>query len=386
MSEKLISIIVPIYNVGPYLNKCIASIMAQSYEHMQIILVNDGSTDNSGALCESFALSDTRIKVIHKENGGLVTARKAGLKYADGEYVGFVDGDDYIEPEMFGRLAEVLRREDLDFVHSGWMKNDSLDIYGISDTGIFELGALDRSDLVCDCVLDTTSSRAVSPSIWSKLYKKDFIVDTYQEVPDGLDFGEDLVCLCLCMLKAEKYAVVPEAYYHYVTRESSITNANGLCRLEREYKLYECLKGILKKYSVYYPVSGTLERFYMRSLLVDIKRSLPVVCPVYQYPDMKNLYGKKILLYGAGEVGRDYFVQFRCDMHCVLAAVVDRNFERCHLNFTNVIGIDEIASYKYDVIIIGVLYERTAEKIRKDLTAAGVSDSKIVWKKPEFAI
>ncbi|GFI17395.1 putative glycosyltransferase EpsJ [Lachnospiraceae bacterium] len=382
----MISIIVPVFNIELYLPRCINSIISQSYSDLQIILVNDGSTDNSGAICESFALSDTRIKVVHKENGGLVTARKTGLKYADGEFVGFVDGDDYVDPEMFDRLSEVLQRESVDFVHSGWVKNDSLDVYGISDTGTFELDILDRSDLICDCVLDTTSSRAVSPSIWSKLYKKDFIMGAYQEVPDGLDFGEDLVCLCLCMLKAGKYAVVPEAYYHYVTRESSITNANGLCRLEREHKLYDCLKDILKKYSVYYPVSGTLDRFYVRSLLVDIKKSLPIMCPVYQYPDVKDLYGKKILLYGAGEVGRDYFVQFRCDMHCMLVAVVDKNFERYHLKYVDVIGIDEIVSYKYDIIIIGVLYERMAEGIRKDLTAAGVSDSKIVWKKPEFAV
>ncbi|MBD5500360.1 MAG: glycosyltransferase [Lachnospiraceae bacterium] len=109
----LISVIVPIYNIVEYLPRCINSIRRQTYRNLEIILVDDGSTDNSGAMAEKFALEDKRIKVFHKENGGSSSARNLGIKKASGDYIGFVDSDDYIEPEMYERLLSVLLAENL---------------------------------------------------------------------------------------------------------------------------------------------------------------------------------------------------------------------------------------------------------------------------------
>ena len=104
MSNPLISIIVPVYNVEEFLPKCIDSILAQTYENLEIILVEDGTKDNSGQICDAYAEKDSRIKVIHKENGGLSSARNAGMDVARGEYFGFVDSDDWIEPETYESL------------------------------------------------------------------------------------------------------------------------------------------------------------------------------------------------------------------------------------------------------------------------------------------
>ena len=97
----MISVIVPAYNVKPYLEKCVASLVGQTYKELEIILVNDGSTDGTGVLCDQLALTDKRIKVIHKENGGLSDARNAGIDVAEGEFYSFIDGDDYIEPDTY---------------------------------------------------------------------------------------------------------------------------------------------------------------------------------------------------------------------------------------------------------------------------------------------
>ena len=99
-----ISIIVPVYNIEKYISECIESIINQTYKNLQIILVDDGSTDKSGIICDEYARKDTRINVIHQKNGGLVSARKSGLRNVEGEFVGFVDGDDYIEPDMYENL------------------------------------------------------------------------------------------------------------------------------------------------------------------------------------------------------------------------------------------------------------------------------------------
>ena len=110
MHKELISIIVPVYNVEKYVEKCINSIINQTYKNLQIILVDDGSKDNSGKICDEFKLKDNRIEVIHKNNGGLSDARNAGLKLAKGDYIGFVDSDDYIEADMYETLYNLIKK------------------------------------------------------------------------------------------------------------------------------------------------------------------------------------------------------------------------------------------------------------------------------------
>lgn len=119
MEECLLSVIVPVYNTEPYLRKCIESVCNQTYKNLEIILVDDGSTDLSGTICDKFAAKDSRIKVIHKENEGLVSARKAGVLAARGEYIANIDGDDYIDLEMFKTMMQVALQQGVDMVQCG---------------------------------------------------------------------------------------------------------------------------------------------------------------------------------------------------------------------------------------------------------------------------
>lgn len=382
----MISIIVPVYNVEEYLPKCIQSIQEQTHQDIEIILVDDGSTDRSGIICDMAARSDARIKVVHKENGGPTAARKAGLQLVHGEYVGFVDGDDYIDMEMFGRLLQVMEQEKADFVHSGWKKNDGADIYGVSCSGSFRLDQKTAVELIVASIFDCTGSRSISPSNWSKLYKRKLISAAYQEVPDEIDFGEDLLCLCLCLLKAGSYASIKEAHYHYVMRESSITNSKGALRLGRVHRMHVCMKEIFRRYGIYAELSEALECFYMRNLLYGIRSASNIICPIYQYPSIQDFFGKRTILYGAGEVGQDYYVQFRRDMRCEVVAVADMYPEHHLFDYMKVVGADEILGLEYDVIVISVLYEGIAESIKRSLLEKGIPEEKVAWKRPTLAI
>ena len=111
MKNETISVIVPVYKVEPYLRECVDSIINQTYKNLEIILVDDGSPDNCGAICDEYAAKDSRVRVIHKENGGVSSARNAGIEAATGDYIGFVDSDDWIEPDMYENLLESLQRE-----------------------------------------------------------------------------------------------------------------------------------------------------------------------------------------------------------------------------------------------------------------------------------
>lgn len=117
--EHLISVIVPIYNVEKYVKKCIESIINQTYRNIEIILVDDGSIDKSGEICDEYSFRDNRIKVLHQRNRGPAAARKEGVLLATGKYIGYVDGDDWIEPDMYKNLLDYACRYDVDVVESG---------------------------------------------------------------------------------------------------------------------------------------------------------------------------------------------------------------------------------------------------------------------------
>ena len=125
--QILISVIVPVYNVVDYLQRCVDSIRNQTYPNLEIILVDDGSTDKSGALAEKMAMEDRRIRVFHKENGGASSARNLGISMAEGDYIGFVDGDDYIEPKMYERLLDAALSEGLRMAQ---ISRDEIDEHG----------------------------------------------------------------------------------------------------------------------------------------------------------------------------------------------------------------------------------------------------------------
>lgn len=137
MDKGLVSVVVPVYNVKAYLEKCINSILNQTYENLEIIIVDDGSTDGSSDICDQFLKKDNRVFVIHKENGGVVSARQAGIDKAKGEYVIAIDSDDWIEPIMISELYTLAIENDADIVSSGYYR-ESGDTYGIVIDGIKE--------------------------------------------------------------------------------------------------------------------------------------------------------------------------------------------------------------------------------------------------------
>lgn len=213
MDKPIISIIVPVYNVEIYLEKCVDSIIKQTFKSIEIILVDDGSTDNSGTICDTIALSDERIRVIHKENGGLSSARNVGIKNARGSYYGFIDSDDYIEPDMF----EVLYRNIINF-------GADLSICGILD--VFDGRDNRRTKNITQLIDNKEAIRRVlegqefSVNAVNKLYKK--------ELFDGIlypvgKYTEDAFVIIEILLKCKKVVYTTEQKYYYYHRENSIT-------------------------------------------------------------------------------------------------------------------------------------------------------------------
>ena len=210
----LISIIVPIYKVEPYLNKCVQSIVDQAYRDLEIILVDDGSPDNCPAICDAWAAKDSRIKVIHKENGGLSDARNAGLAIAKGDYVAFVDSDDYIEPAFIADLYDALSRTGSDIAECGVSYVDETGVV-LKHRPVSPEKELDRMGALRQLVLED----GVYQTVWNKLYRREMI--------DGIPFEkgkyhEDDFWTYQVFDRMEKLVLVDKPLYNYLQRGGSI--------------------------------------------------------------------------------------------------------------------------------------------------------------------
>lgn len=221
LKYDMISIIVPVYNVEEYLPKCLDSILNQTYTNIEIILIDDGSTDNSSFLCDAFAKRNSIIKVIHKVNGGLSDARNVGIESSSGEYILLVDSDDYIELDACERLMNTMKQTEVDFV-VGAIREVSGGIIKYQRRSMIEENtAYNAGEFILKSI---EANEWYAPSVLN-LYKKEFISK------NGLMFKynrlfEDMELLPRLYLSAERISYLDYAFYNYVIRNNSITNSS----------------------------------------------------------------------------------------------------------------------------------------------------------------
>lgn len=233
MRGDLISIIVPIYGVYKYLNKCISSICAVNYKNIEVILVDDGSIDDSGSICDEWVLRDNRVQVIHKENGGLVSARKAGLNVAKGKYVTYVDGDDWVEPEIYDDISE----NDADLFINGYLEDNTKNIiekYNHIQPGIYEGSKLDalKKNAFFNFI---NNDFIIYPSVWSKVFNRELLIKYQNRVSNEISMGEDVTVSFPCILNSNRVIVTETCKYHYNL------NPNGMTAGRDQKYIYKCI-------------------------------------------------------------------------------------------------------------------------------------------------
>lgn len=212
--NNLISIIVPVYKVEKYLRRCVDSILAQTYQNIEVLLIDDGSPDNSGEICDEYAEKDSRVRAFHKPNGGVSSARNLGLKEANGEYIGFVDADDYIDKTMYEVLLGNLIKENADIsicsynqedsngvFHKHWPHDDYLTIIG--DRQIEYL--ISNQYYTCSC--------------WDRLFKKELLKDFWFD--ESKKVYEDLLFLYEVAKKSSKTVFTSSPLYNYCNNDGT---------------------------------------------------------------------------------------------------------------------------------------------------------------------
>ena len=236
----MVSVIVPVYKVEDYIRECIDSILAQTYPDFELILVDDGSPDNCGRICDDYAKGDNRIKVVHKVNGGLTSARNAGLDVAKGEWIMHVDGDDWIDPDMIESLIEAAQATGADLVFGDFTK------YG-PYAGYYKLPTW-SSDKI------KSMSKYIAymmTTIWGSIAKRSLYADHSLKSPDGISYCEDFHLIVRLCHFANKIVNVHRPFYHYRYRPTSImSNMNGKTEAD-EQCVYQDTIRFFKEQGVY---------------------------------------------------------------------------------------------------------------------------------------
>lgn len=223
-TDILFSIVVPIYNVEMFLEQCINSIIAQTYDHFELILVDDGSTDNSAKMCDLYQEKDARVRVVHKKNGGLVSARKAGIAVAQGDYAVCVDSDDWIDENHLLELKKVIDKYKPDVICFDHFEVN----HGEAATRSipFRRGIYTKDDIVREVyphLIRDRKGNAFPPAIWAKAFAMDLYRLEQLSVDDRIKIGEDASCIIPCIAKANSIYILDKALYYYRRNNISMT-------------------------------------------------------------------------------------------------------------------------------------------------------------------
>ncbi len=240
----IVSVIVPVYKTEKYLSKCIDSLLAQTLQDLEIILVDDGSPDNSGKICDDYADQHPNISVIHKENEGLTQARVSGMRIASGKYIAFVDSDDWILPDMYAPMVQQAEAHLADIVAVGFTRDFGSRTEKFCNqfpSGVYQGEALKQ--LQTQALFDPdTMQQPFAPCVWAKLYRSESLLPVLLSRTDTIGFGEDSLFTFPALFQSQCVVILNEHWqYQYQIREGSITNSYYRNYMSDLYTVYDKL-------------------------------------------------------------------------------------------------------------------------------------------------
>lgn len=259
--NELISIVVPAFNIEKYIERCIKSILDQTYPYIEVIVVDDGSVDNTVAIIDHIEEHDDRVKVIHKQNGGVSCARIDGIRKASGEWIGFVDGDDFVEPDMFERLLQNALTYHADISHCGYQMifpDGHIDYY-------YNTGCVEKQDRTT-ALRELLSGARIEPGLWNKLFHKRLFHSLLQEeaLLENIEINEDLLMNYWLFKAADSVIYEDICPYHYILRRGSASTSKKKNHTTDPLYVMNIIKNDLQGNRLLYPTAYSR---YMRILI-----------------------------------------------------------------------------------------------------------------------
>ena len=392
MVDKKVSVIIPIYNAAQYLHKCLKSVISQTYKNLDIILIDDGSLDDSYDIAKEYQEKDSRIRLFTQTNIGLIATRKRGIELAEGEIVGFVDSDDWIEPIMYERLVQCMEENECDLVTSGiyrdYADGSRKEWYDLYPEGVYvNLESAIYPSMLHDFKKNEMGLKCTRVN---KLYRRQILQDIYGEIDTRVFYGEDALTIYPYCLRCKRIYILNEAYYHYYIRNNSMCRAANEKLAINTYYLYNglrdafmesnCANSLLKqlKHYLFQLESHTLKVLYNIDTLAYAK---------WDFSKYKDIFGKRIVIYGAGACGQALYRELdSLGYKENVVAWVDKNpegkTEQCMYEIT---AIKEIVDKKFDYLIIAIKSQNIAIEVMKELTKDyAVEEDKVVWRETSY--
>lgn len=295
---KTISVIIPIYNSEKCIERCIKSVCEQTYENLEIICIDDGSSDSAGKILDECAARDNRITARHQPNHGESYARNEGLKLANGEYIAFVDCDDWIEPTMYEELMEYAEKYDLDMVASSWYKDDDSSSIAIKNQLEVDTGVFGRDDLL-EYIYKRDYYRGFA-YMWNKLYRRKMLEDNLGEklrFDEQFRLGGDVLFLAQAALRTKCAMYIDKSFYHYYQRPESGCHTKDLSKMREWIKAYEIIIKLMEQNHVSTETINYIKRFmaYHSSNAAEMAIEQENIMYKKEFQDIMKQYKKEYI-------------------------------------------------------------------------------------------
>lgn len=385
--EALVSIIIPVYNLEAFVRKSIDSALNQSYQNIEVILVDDGSKDKSGDICDEYSKIDSRVRVIHKANGGLVSARKAGLEISRGKYIVPLDADDWIERDMVESMVSIMETRGIDFAQCGlmWEYNDgsSENSADILREGEYDLKKKENglyNNLFTKN--DDQSVNGARLNICSCIFKRDIVIGAQSLINDELANGEDDALFFVSMFISNIFYKFEHAYYHSLVRTNSMSRAKNMFNVNQVFMIESIVRPVLQKHEFFDMLEPMFNRYlYNLFNLYAASYWKTGFDRVYMFESELVPYKSKIVLYGAGVVGQSYHLLLS-DKYNIVAWI---DGKKDHVGNVKIDRVDVIKSISYDYVILAAKKAHIADEMRQLLITMGVKEEQIVWHEPRIS-
>ena len=369
-NQYLVSVIIPIYNVSAYLHQCVLSVCKQSYGNLEIILVNDGSTDESPILCETFASKDSRIRVVHQKNMGLVSARQAGLRLSEGDYVLYVDGDDWLELYCVEKLITMVEKHHSDIIIAGYYREfigQEIKVSPSIRNGVYTTEEIKNQifpKLIHD---DKSCSHGISTFSWGKLFKRELLFDHQMDVPMDISLGEDSVVTYPCIVSSSSICVIDLPLYFYRQRAKSILKTTTTAE-DEIFKINRMCDFLALKISGHgFDFNSQIES-YRLILLATRTGGLfgKENVPGWLFPNTLNFKDKKIALYSSGAFGQQMWREFK-NVNLNFCSWFDQDYYESQLWGVDVKSLEDLPVEKPDIIVVATFNKNIFQSVKKNI-------------------
>ena len=365
----LISVIIPIYNVDAYLYQCISSVVHQTYKSLEIILVDDGSTDNAVEICEFFRKSDPRIRVIAKPNGGLVSARKAGLNASTGNYVFYVDGDDWIDPSCIEQYHRVAKKDGAEIVIGDYSREFLGNFVVMRNTlkpGFYGRQAIEQSILPTMIYDGNFFNQGLKTYSWGKLYMRETVAELQNNVPNEVMIAEDAALVYPAIYKAGSVSLTNIVGCNYRQRPNSMLKSTNfdLAEQKRIASAFAYMSSVFGGRTAGYGLLNQLQAYFAATTIIRFGGFLYDDTTYGQYNLFGGLpQGSRLALYNSGSFGQHVYRSLKARSCYQLAGWFDKDFQESRLLKMPVDNPEDMDACEFDYLIVPALDSQVQSEV-----------------------